>query len=169
MKRLIYLLFFATVFVCCNDDAMELYPLTSISGETYWNTESDLQVYNNIFYNYAQSDGMRLLNGNGTGASGQYSLDGMTDNDVKALAYHANYTRIRAGQIYPDSTLHRLGGMTIVSILSGQSISDLQTMIMLTFLNQPLTNTRQRPVCSGLGLLPTKCLFMAIIHGLIKS
>ena len=103
MKRLIYLLFFATVFVCCNDDAMELYPLTSISGETYWNTESDLQVYNNIFYNYAQSDGMRLLNGNGTGASGQYSLDGMTDNDVKALAYHANYTRIRAGQIYPDS------------------------------------------------------------------
>ena len=106
MKSKIMCLIFLTAFlISCNDDSMEKYPLTSISSETFWNTENDLKVYNNIFYNYAKANTMRLLNGNNEGATrdGQYSLDGMTDNDVRSLSFNASHTRIRAGQIVPDS------------------------------------------------------------------
>ncbi len=104
-KIIIYLVAVTAFIVSCNDDAMDKYPLTSLSSETYWNTENDLITYNNIFYNYAKSDAMRLLNGNDEGANrdGQYSLDGMTDNDVRALTYNKAHTIIRAGQIIPDS------------------------------------------------------------------
>lgn len=33
----------------CNDDFLERIPLDSITSETFWNTESDLTVYNNSF------------------------------------------------------------------------------------------------------------------------
>ena len=101
----IYLIVLVIFFVGCNDDSLEKYPLTSISSETYWNTETDLQVYNNIFYNYAKSNKMRLLNGNHEGASrnGQYALDGMTDNDVRSLSFNEDHAMIRAGLIYADT------------------------------------------------------------------
>ncbi|RIH63050.1 RagB/SusD family nutrient uptake outer membrane protein [Mariniphaga sediminis] len=104
-NKILYFLIFAAFLISCNDDSMNRYPLTSISGETFWNTENDLMVYNNVFYNYAKSNAMRLLNGNHEGATrdGQYSLDGMTDNDVRALSYNGNHVRIRAGQITPDN------------------------------------------------------------------
>jgi len=93
------------LFTGCNDDSMDKFPLTSVSSETFWNTENDLRIYNNIFYDYAKASTMRLLNGNHEGATrdGQYSLDGMTDNDVRSLGYQATHTKIRAGQIVPDS------------------------------------------------------------------
>lgn len=100
-----YFIILAVFFTGCNDDSMDKFPLTSISSETYWNTEADLVVYNNIFYDYAKSNAMRLLYGNYEGASalGQYALDGMTDNDVKSIARHSAYVDVRAGQIIPDS------------------------------------------------------------------
>jgi hypothetical protein len=104
-NKILYFLVLAAFLISCSDDSMDKYPLTSISSETFWNTESDLMVYNNNFYNYAKSNAMRLLNGNHEGATrdGQYSLDGMTDNDVRALSYNGNHVRIRAGQITPDN------------------------------------------------------------------
>ncbi len=94
-----------TFLMGCNDDSLEKYPLTDISSETFWNSENDLKIYNNIFYDYAKSNAMRLLNGNHEGATrdGQYSLDGMSDNDVRSLSFNANHVRTRAGQIIPDS------------------------------------------------------------------
>ncbi len=105
-SKIIYAIFLATFFfIGCNDDSMDRYPLTEISSETYWNSENDLKIYNNLFYNYAKSNAMRLLNGNHEGSTrnGQYSLDGMTDNDVRSLSYNADHVRIRAGQIVPDN------------------------------------------------------------------
>lgn len=105
MKNIIYIIALATFFfISCKDDALEKYPLTSISGGIFWNSENDLKIYNNAFYNYAKSNAMRLLNGNHEGATrdGQYSLDGMTDNDVRSLSFNANHVRIRAGQILPE-------------------------------------------------------------------
>lgn len=104
-NKIIYLIIGITCMMGCNDDSLERYPLTEISGETFWNSENDLKVYNNIFYDYAKSNEMRLLNGNQEGSSrnGQYSLDGMTDNDVRSLSFNANHVRTRAGQIIPDA------------------------------------------------------------------
>jgi starch-binding outer membrane protein, SusD/RagB family len=65
MKNIIILLMIITTFfISCNDDSLDKFPLTSISSETFWNTENDLMVYNNRFYDYAKSNAMRLLNGN---------------------------------------------------------------------------------------------------------
>ncbi|WP_236974144.1 RagB/SusD family nutrient uptake outer membrane protein [Membranihabitans maritimus] len=96
------ILFLIVIFtISCKEEDLNRYPLTSISNETFWNSESDLRVYNNNFYNYAKTNAMRLLNGNHEGANrdGQYSLDGMTDNDVRALGNNSAHVRIRAGQI----------------------------------------------------------------------
>ncbi|MGV8135655.1 MAG: RagB/SusD family nutrient uptake outer membrane protein [Mangrovibacterium sp.] len=104
-NRITYLMILTTFLMGCNDDSLEKYPLTDISSETFWNSENDLKIYNNIFYDYAKSNAMRLLNGNHEGATrdGQYSLDGMSDNDVRSLSFNANHVRTRAGQIIPDS------------------------------------------------------------------
>jgi len=104
-NNIVYLIILTTFFISCNDDALEKYPLTSISSETFWNSENDLMIYNNIFYDYAKLNTMRLLNGNHEGANraGQYSLDGMTDNDARTLAFSADHAEIRAGIIIPDS------------------------------------------------------------------
>ncbi len=104
-NRITYLMILTTFLMGCNDDSLEKYPLTTISSETFWNSENDLEIYNNIFYDYAKSNAMRLLNGNHEGATrdGQYSLDGMSDNDVRSLSFNANHVRTRAGQIIPDS------------------------------------------------------------------
>lgn len=105
MKNIIISFTAILLLLSCNDDSLNRYPLTSISSETFWNTENDLRVYNNNFYHYAKSNAMRLLNGNHESATrdGQYSLDGMTDNDVRALGNNAAHVRIRAGQINTES------------------------------------------------------------------
>ncbi len=114
MKNKIICLILLTTFILgCNDDSMDLYPLTSVSSETFWNTENDLKVYNNIFYNYAKSNAMRLLIGTAEESTAtlnsQYSYDGMTDNDVRSKAYNANFVTIRAGQTVPDSNPYSFG------------------------------------------------------------
>ncbi|WP_372935530.1 RagB/SusD family nutrient uptake outer membrane protein [Mariniphaga sediminis] len=102
-NKIIYFIILATLIISCNDDSLDLYPLTSLSSETFWNTENDLQVYNNIFYNYARSSAMRLLNGHNTGGyNGPYARDGMTDNDNRSFAFNTAHTKIRAGIIIPD-------------------------------------------------------------------
>ncbi len=104
-NKILYFLISAVFLISCKKGELDKFPLTSISSETFWNTENDLSVYNNVFYNYAKSSEMRLLNGNHEGASrdGQYSLDGMTDNDVRSLPSNPNHVRIRAGQILTET------------------------------------------------------------------
>lgn len=104
-RRYCYAAFAATLLVSCNDASMDRFPLTGLSKTTYWNSEEDMRDYNNTFYDYAKSKDMRLLAGNYEGANrdGQYSLDGMTDNDVRTLQLNPSHTKIRSGQINPDS------------------------------------------------------------------
>lgn len=107
MKKIILLFVFIISVISCNDDALNRYPLTSVSSKTFWNTENDLKVYNNNFYDYAKSNEMRMLMGNHQGANrnGQYSLDGMTDNDVRALGNNPSHVKIRAGQINSEQSI----------------------------------------------------------------
>src|SRR5690606_18872737 len=105
MKNIAIYITVLLMIISCNDDSLNRYPLTSVSPQTFWNSENDLKVYNNNFYNYAKSNAMRLLNGNHESATrdGQYSLDGMTDNDARPLGNNAAHVRIRAGQINSES------------------------------------------------------------------
>lgn len=106
-KSIIYILFLVALLMSCNDDSMNKYPLHQISTETFWNSENDLKIYNNNLYDYAISGTMRLLNGNGGSATGgfggQYIYDVMSDNIVADLTHHAQYAKVRAGQITPDA------------------------------------------------------------------
>ena len=45
------------VFGCeLNDDFLERQPLDEISNASFWNTENDLMVFNQGFYNLVQTD-----------------------------------------------------------------------------------------------------------------
>src|SRR5690606_28696120 len=104
MKSKIYIMFLIALIGSCNENDLDKYPLNQISNETFWNTENDLKIYNNTFYDYAKNSTMRLLQGNlgGVGIEGQYGLDGMTDNVLRDLSYAQYLPKIRAGQITPD-------------------------------------------------------------------
>lgn len=104
MKNKIFLIAFCVAInLSCNDDSMDRFPLHQIANETFFNSENDLKIYNNNYYNYAKNSTMRLLFGNGTGGGdGQYGRDGMTDNVNRDLSYNQYLARIRAGQITPD-------------------------------------------------------------------
>ncbi len=49
-KYCISVIFSLLLLTACNDEFMERYPLDSITDQTYWKSESDLQLYCNPFY-----------------------------------------------------------------------------------------------------------------------
>ena len=114
MKRYILKTSFAllaTLFaLSCNDDFLERYPLDEISSETFWNSESDLEVYNNGLYNYARNDDdIPIMMGHDDGYDshkyGIWYTDEFTDNIVGNHTRHARYNQVRAGiHSVPSST-----------------------------------------------------------------
>lgn len=98
------MLFFA-IFLSgsCNDEFLERKPLDEISNETFWNTESDLMVYNNSLYNFARNDDqVPVLMGHDEGFnSHRYSiwfLDEFSDNMAPRHGRHTRYQQVRAGK-----------------------------------------------------------------------
>ncbi|GAI26562.1 unnamed protein product, partial [marine sediment metagenome] len=83
-------LFVLFLITSCNDEALEKFPLDEISNQTFWNTSSDLESFNNSIYNMAKNDNKYwVMLGFGTGGKPHVSspmLDEMTDN------YATNYT-----------------------------------------------------------------------------
>lgn len=105
--KILYISILASLLFACNDDFMEKYPLSSLSSPVYWNTESDLELYNNSLYIMVSGTSFRMLIGHYTNMyhRGQEAFDGMTDNDVRGyLSYYPYYSKIRAGQLYPNQT-----------------------------------------------------------------
>ena len=107
MKRNIIklgLVVFATLlFISCNDDFLERFPLDEISNETYWNTENDLMVYNNSLYNLTRNDhNVPILMGYSSGTAGyKYNrllIDEFTDNITAGHSRHIRYQQVRAGK-----------------------------------------------------------------------
>ena len=68
--KLIYKVFCLTMLlvnlVGCNDDFLERFPQTQIGTENFFNTEEDLSIYSNNFYDFP--------------GFGQYNADAVTDN-----------------------------------------------------------------------------------------
>lgn len=98
-SKLKFSLFFVIIclFNACNDDFLTKTPLDEISGETFWNTENDLRVYNNGLYD------MTLNNGDVPILMGHWNdrilwfMDGFTDNLAPRLG-QARFQEVRAGK-----------------------------------------------------------------------
>ncbi len=63
----IYIILFVLVLSSCNDEFLDREPLDAVSGEAYWKTPADLEMYVNQYYtvfpNETRND-MNLLDGN---------------------------------------------------------------------------------------------------------
>ncbi|PCH69793.1 MAG: RagB/SusD family nutrient uptake outer membrane protein [Bacteroidales bacterium] len=98
------LLFVTFIVTSCNDDFLERYPLDEISSNTFWNTASDLETYNNTFYDYAKNDDDHFIMmgyNNGAWASHKIAsiyLDELSDNLAPRHSRHLWHQKIRAGK-----------------------------------------------------------------------
>lgn len=86
----------------CNDEFLERQPLDEISNESFWNTESDLRVYNNGLYNLARNDyNVPIMMGFDDGFDshryGIWYLSGYSDDTAPRHSRHTEYQRVRAG------------------------------------------------------------------------
>ncbi len=89
--------------VSCNDDFLERAPLDQISAETFWNTESDLMVYNNRIYDQARNDNdvpilMAFHNGFSSHRWNLWMIDEFSDNIAPRHSRHTRYQQVRAGK-----------------------------------------------------------------------
>ncbi len=97
------------IFVGCNDDFLERVPLDNVSDATFWNTESDLQVYNNNFYDLARNDdNVPIMMAHDDGFDSNnisiWYLDEASDNIVAQHNRHDRYRTLRAGiHTVPDN------------------------------------------------------------------
>ena len=111
-RKILYISILASLLFACNDGFLEKVPLSSLSSPVYWNTESDLQLYNNNLYNMVSEPTFRMLVGHYKDFfwGGQEDRDGMADNDVKGyLNYFPEFSKIGAGQFYPNITTAAFG------------------------------------------------------------
>jgi len=98
-----FVLSLAVLFTGCNNDFLERQPLDEISNDSFWNTESDLRVYNNSLYNLARNDlNVPIMMGHDDGFdSHRYSiwyLSGFSDDTAPRHPRHTNYQTLRAGK-----------------------------------------------------------------------
>ena len=109
-NRIKNIMWFAAILLLfgCNDDFLERVPLDSVSDATFWSTESDLQVYNNNFYDLARNDdNVPIMMGHQDGFNshkyGIWYLDEATDNITAQHSRHDRYRSLRAGiHVVPD-------------------------------------------------------------------
>ena len=98
------------VFGCeLNDDFLERQPLDEISNASFWNTENDLMVFNQGFYNLVQTDKTYpILFGHDRRFDSHrisyLHYDGMSDNTAPRHGRHSSYARIRAGMAVAPSS-----------------------------------------------------------------
>lgn len=109
MKKLIYnIAILATASLLgtsCNDSFLERTPTNDLNDQSYWNTENDLEVYNNGIYDEASDDDKyRFMIGHSKNAwnssyTATFWRDVQTDNYVsKSNSNHTSYLKIAAGK-----------------------------------------------------------------------
>lgn len=111
-NRFKHLLWCATILIIfgCNDDFLERAPLDNVSDATFWATESDLEVYNNNFYDMAKEDDVvPIMMGHDGGFNshrfGIWYQDEASDNIIANHSRHNRYRSLRAGiHVTPDNS-----------------------------------------------------------------
>lgn len=116
MKNQIYILpvLFAVLLFSCNDDFLDRTPPADLNNETFWNSESSLEIYNNGIYNEAGNNGSYyFLLGyyNSAFASGYLGMpweDCMSDNGAPKDSRLDQYQVVASGQrVVPDNPTQR--------------------------------------------------------------
>lgn len=100
-----------TSLVSCNDSFLDRYPTHDLNDNSYWSSETDLEVYNNGIYNEAanQSYYTFMVGHSGDAWSSSYAgyfwREVQSDNFVsKSNSNHTSYTRVAAGkEIVPNN------------------------------------------------------------------
>ena len=106
MKRLsnVFSVVFAAVLLSgCSEDFLTREPLDEVTSEVFWNTENDLQVYNNSLYDMARNDhNVPILlahhDGFGSHQVSYWYLDEFADNMAPLHTRHTRYQQVRAGK-----------------------------------------------------------------------
>ncbi len=117
IKKLSLILIAIFLFISCNDDFLERYPLDQVSMETFWQTEDDLRAYNNNLYwhvftqNTFNHKDVTFMNGHGTTTLNvsYWFHDLLSDNVVSLESRLAGYTIMRAGKHFPTTGPRLLG------------------------------------------------------------
>lgn len=130
MKKIIFLLFniivAAVLLAGCNDKYLDRVPLGQISGATYWNTEQDLQLYNNAVYPlYITGFGGTL---SGDGGFPQSTLQPWGVNEVREV-YQDAMTDNAAPQSYNLAAAnHFVDYLSSASGSDGWNFSNIRTL-----------------------------------------
>ncbi|QEC53293.1 putative outer membrane starch-binding protein [Anseongella ginsenosidimutans] len=87
----------------CNDEFLERKPLDEVSSETFWNSENDLQVYNNSLYDLARNDdNVPILMGHYQNFESYFGSiwfqDEFSDNMAPRHDRHTFFQQVRAGK-----------------------------------------------------------------------
>ncbi len=101
--KISFVVFATMLIVSCNNDFLERIPLDEISNETFWNTESDLEVYNNSIYDRAKNDNdvpILMAHDDGFDSNNQsfWYLDEFSDNMAPRHSRHERYQQVRSGK-----------------------------------------------------------------------
>lgn len=91
--KIIYSLLFLTsfLFISCESDFLERYPLDEISDATYWNTETDLRIYNNRIYHTSMlNDQINICHRGNTYTKMTRDIWGDTHTSSSYFAVHVN-------------------------------------------------------------------------------
>lgn len=91
------------LLTACNDDFLTRDPLDEVTSETFWNTENDLLVYNNRFYDLARNDDeVPILMGHYDGFDSHWGSiwfqDEFADNMAPRHERHTRFQQVRAGR-----------------------------------------------------------------------
>ena len=86
INKIIIASFGALTLIGCDNGFLDRYPTTSISPETFFKTETDLELYTNTYYEYVQP----------------YFSDYVSDNYVSYSEVHNNNNLIR-GNVSPET------------------------------------------------------------------
>lgn len=91
------------ILSACGDEFLTRTPLDEVTSEVFWETENDLQVYNNSLYDMALNDNnVPILMAHDNGFDSHYLsywyLDEYADNLAPRHSRHTRYQELRAGK-----------------------------------------------------------------------
>lgn len=101
MKRIYYnIALLTTAFLSSCTDFLDRVPMDEISNVSFWNSENDMEIYNNNLYTLAADcgkTGIMIAHGNGGTITSSWFLELMSDNMATTSNNHQFFTNIRTG------------------------------------------------------------------------
>ena len=111
--RTLFILSLTILFIGCNDDFLNRYPLDEVSKSTFWNTENDMLNYNNSLYDLALRGGSEMnfwrSSCNPAYNTSSWWCDLLSDNQATDNLGAADFLLKRAGKHSVPSEIESFG------------------------------------------------------------